>query len=304
MLGSRSLEGSARVYRARVGFPGAGASCSASCWDAARSPRSTTRRCSPTSRTGASASTSSRASSTRLNRAAGRRQLLLFLHYAMTGRYPATTDALPPYLAAPALPGQLALIDGPLTQYPRDPARQQRRRLLALEHLRVASTPAAVDAMFAEIVRTAAPGAVLCFRNFVGWTEVPVRWRGRVREDRARGESLFAGDRSLVNRRFAVCRIEEHDPRGGGTRHRGPRCDAGRHAVLRALGRGMPDGGRHHDVHRARGPTSSRSPVSKASAATSASPASRATRCGAVCRSPSAACGSSAGRRPPSTPLT
>ena len=43
----------------------------------------------------------------------------------------------------------------------------------------------AIDELFAEIVRTAAPGARLCFRNFVGWSEVPEAWRSVVVEDRA-----------------------------------------------------------------------------------------------------------------------
>src|SRR5207247_4025751 len=50
-----------------------------------------------------------------------------------------------------------------------------------------------VEQLFAEIVRTAAPGARVCFRNFVGWTEVPARWRDVVGEDRQRGATLSRG---------------------------------------------------------------------------------------------------------------
>jgi S-adenosylmethionine-diacylglycerol 3-amino-3-carboxypropyl transferase len=64
-----------------------------------------------------------------------------------------------------------------------------------------------IDALFAEVARTARRGAIVCFRNFVGWTEVPERWRRTIVEDRARGEKLFARDRALVNRRFAICRV-------------------------------------------------------------------------------------------------
>ena len=52
------------------------------------------------------------------------------------------------------------------------------------------------------------PGARFVFRNFVGWTEVPERWREVVVEDRAAGEALISGDRSAVQRRIAVCRVE------------------------------------------------------------------------------------------------
>jgi hypothetical protein len=56
-------------------------------------------------------------------------------------------------------------------------------------------------------VRTSRPNARLCFRNFVGWTEVPERWRGVVVEDRALGEEMIARDRAVVQRRIAVCRV-------------------------------------------------------------------------------------------------
>jgi S-adenosylmethionine:diacylglycerol 3-amino-3-carboxypropyl transferase len=68
-------------------------------------------------------------------------------------------------------------------------------------------SPNDVDALFAEIVRTARRNAVLCFRNFVGWTEVPARFRRLVVEDRALGDELTARDRSVVQRRFAMCRV-------------------------------------------------------------------------------------------------
>ena len=32
-----------------------------------------------------------------------------------------------------------------------------------------------------EVARTARPGARVVFRNFVGWTEVPERWRNVIR---------------------------------------------------------------------------------------------------------------------------
>jgi len=43
-------------------------------------------------------------------------------------------------------------------------------------------TPEQTDELFAEVVRTAAPGARFVFRNFVGWNEGPNgggRWWSR-----------------------------------------------------------------------------------------------------------------------------
>ena len=65
-----------------------------------------------------------------------------------------------------------------------------------------------VDALFTEISRTAAQNATRCFRNFVGWTEVPQRFRHMITEGRVRGETMMQRDRSVVQRRFACCRIE------------------------------------------------------------------------------------------------
>ena len=45
------------------------------------------------------------------------------------------------------------------------------------------------------------------FRNFVGWTEVPPRFRDVITEDRERGEKMMRRDRSVVQRRFAFCRV-------------------------------------------------------------------------------------------------
>lgn len=136
-----------------------------------------------------------------------------FLHHMITGRYPAdVADGVPPYLTSDGHTAvaegreRLTLIDGSMTDY---------LRILpdasvtgfSLSNICEWLAPNAIDELFAEIVRVAAPGAVLCFRNFVGWTEVPSRFRDVVREDRARGEELMKHDRSVVARRIAVCRI-------------------------------------------------------------------------------------------------
>jgi len=136
-----------------------------------------------------------------------------FLHHMITGRYPAAgAEGVPPYLtteghaALAERRDRLTLVDGTMTDY---------LRILpdasvtgfSLSNIGEWLAPDDVDALFAEIVRVATPGARLCFRNFVGWTEVPPRFREIIREDRALGEALTKCDRSVVARRVAVCRV-------------------------------------------------------------------------------------------------
>jgi len=136
-----------------------------------------------------------------------------FLHHLMTGRYPAEhAGGVPPYLAGDRTTednlrrGRLTLVDGSFHDYLRA-APDSSIDGYALSNICEWLTPAEIDDLFAEIVRTARPGARVVFRNFVGWTEVPERWRAQVIEDRGRGEALIAADRSLVQRRIAVCSV-------------------------------------------------------------------------------------------------
>jgi S-adenosylmethionine-diacylglycerol 3-amino-3-carboxypropyl transferase len=103
--------------------------------------------------------------------------------------------------------GQLTLVDGGYTSYLRTlPGASVEG--FALSNICEWFSPAQIDELFAEVVRTAAPGATLVFRNFVGWTEVPSRWADVVVEDRRRGEDLIRRDRSAVQRRIAICRVK------------------------------------------------------------------------------------------------
>jgi len=125
-----------------------------------------------------------------------------FLQYMLTGAY---DGAVPPYLET-AGAGQLTIVDGSYTEYLRTlPARSVDG--FAISNILEWFTPEQADELFAEVVRTAAPGAGFVFRNFVGWNEVPERWRDVVVEDRARGEEMIERDRSAVQRRIAVCRV-------------------------------------------------------------------------------------------------
>ena len=136
-----------------------------------------------------------------------------FLHQMLGGHYPAGDDAaLPPYLTAAGAAavggrlGGLTLVDGGVGTWLRgQPARSVHG--FALSNVCEWMSATEVDALFAEIARTAAPGARVAFRNFVGWTEVPERWRSTFVEDGALGDRLGRQDRSLLQRRIVCCTV-------------------------------------------------------------------------------------------------
>jgi S-adenosylmethionine-diacylglycerol 3-amino-3-carboxypropyl transferase len=136
-----------------------------------------------------------------------------FLHQMLTGSYPAAVvGGMPPYLSARGADAVVAgtssfsLVDATLTEYLRScPDRSITG--FALSNICEWLSPGEIDELFAEVARVARPGARLCFRNFVGWTDVPARWRHRIVEDTEYGDRLIARDRSLVQYRFVVCRV-------------------------------------------------------------------------------------------------
>lgn len=132
-----------------------------------------------------------------------------FLHHMLTGSYPQdVAGGMPVYLAAGATDRMagLRLVDGGYVDYLRTCADASIDGF-ALSNICEWLEPTQVDELMGEIVRTAAPDARLVFRNFVGWTDVPPRWRDVIVEDRERGERLIRQDRSMMQRRLAVCRI-------------------------------------------------------------------------------------------------
>jgi S-adenosylmethionine-diacylglycerol 3-amino-3-carboxypropyl transferase len=130
-----------------------------------------------------------------------------FLHFLVRGCYPADEPGgLPPYLVHKHRPEALSLVDGTFADYLRSQPDSSISGF-SLSNICEWLDAEQIDDLFAQIVRTAAPGARLCFRNFLGWTEVPEKWRELVRENRGYGEELMRADRSLVQRRFAVCDI-------------------------------------------------------------------------------------------------
>ncbi len=153
-----------------------------------------------------------------------------FLHQVLLGRYPSVDvpDALPPYLAQSVLPqlrsnlDGLSFVDGTFTAYLRRCAPCSIDGF-ALSNICEWMTVEAVADLFSEIVRTATPSAVVCFRNNFGHTEVPHEWRHRVVEDAARSAEMSRRDRSIVTPRFAVCRVVAERARlDPGSRRHGP----------------------------------------------------------------------------------
>ncbi len=141
-----------------------------------------------------------------------------FLHRVLAGGYPADVPGgVPPYLATDAgsaLTGvteRLTLVDGSVTDYLKRCADRSVDGF-ALSNICEWMGPAQQDELFAEVARTAKPGARVAFRNHLGWTEVPAPWAGVIVEDRPRGEALIRRDRSMVQRRIAPCRVVSVGP--------------------------------------------------------------------------------------------
>ena len=137
-----------------------------------------------------------------------------FLHHMLTGRYPAdVTGGVPGYLtengaaAVATRRERLTLVDGGMTEHLRG-CSQHSIDCFALSNICEWMSPIEIDALFVQVLRTAAPGARVVYRNFVGWTELP-RWCDRIVPDEALGDRLSHADRSVVQRRVVACTVAE-----------------------------------------------------------------------------------------------
>lgn len=136
-----------------------------------------------------------------------------FLHFMLTGRYPVSrVDGVPPHLD-PAwdrslgdIAKSLLLVDGRYEDYLAS-CDTSSVDGLALSNICEWMDDVSIDALFDEVVRVARPGATVCFRNFVGHTEVPERFRSAIVEDIELGLGAIRRDRSCVQARIAICRI-------------------------------------------------------------------------------------------------
>jgi S-adenosylmethionine-diacylglycerol 3-amino-3-carboxypropyl transferase len=137
-----------------------------------------------------------------------------FLHQMLTGSYPVDVpDGVPAYLSPAGCDAvthgrnRLTLTDGGMTEClaTRPDASVD---AFALSNICEWMDAAQIDGLFREVLRTAAPGARLVYRNFVGWTELP-EWCERIVPDETLSARLTWADRSVVQRRVVACTIAE-----------------------------------------------------------------------------------------------
>ena len=136
-----------------------------------------------------------------------------FFHHMFLGYYPYNTqDGLPPYLsdagaqAARRNAAKLQLVDGAYMDY----LRQQPARSIdafSLSNICEWMSKDEIHALFSEIVRTGTPGARICFRNFVGHTDVPADLSRHVVVDTRLSQKLTLQDRSMTQPRFITAKL-------------------------------------------------------------------------------------------------
>jgi S-adenosylmethionine:diacylglycerol 3-amino-3-carboxypropyl transferase len=136
-----------------------------------------------------------------------------FLRQMLTGSYAqGPAAALPPYLqpgGGRAVAGnleRLVLVDGSYTAWLRGRP-DASVDAFALSNIVEWIGADELEGLLEQVLRTAAPGARLVFRNFLGWTEVPAHLRHRIVEDPELSADLIADDRSGMQKRAAVCTI-------------------------------------------------------------------------------------------------
>lgn len=134
-----------------------------------------------------------------------------FLHYMIKGKYADDVPGgLPPYLEnqgaqAAGNSNGLLLVDGTFTAYLRTLDANSLDGF-SLSNIGEWHDANQLETLFGEILRTAKPGATLCFRNFVGWTDIPARYAHHFPLDPA-ADAMIAQDRSMMQSRFAFSRI-------------------------------------------------------------------------------------------------
>ena len=136
-----------------------------------------------------------------------------FLHQMLLGTYPnRVPDGVPPYLERTRHEDlrtrldHLELVDGGYGEYLAT-REQSSIDALAMSNICEWLDQAGVDRLFEQVVRVAKPGARFCFRNFVGHTEIPERFRDVIIEDCEAGRRAILRDRSCLQSRIVICRI-------------------------------------------------------------------------------------------------
>ncbi|MDQ3673269.1 MAG: BtaA family protein [Gemmatimonadota bacterium] len=138
-----------------------------------------------------------------------------FLHQMLSGTYPQDVPgALPPYLDGHRREfvrsslDRLRLVDGGYAEYLTS-CDDDSVDAFALSNICEWLGSDGIDALFEQAIRVARPGARLCFRNFVGHTSIPERFGSTVVEDKGAGEAAIRRDRSCLQSRIVICRIEK-----------------------------------------------------------------------------------------------
>lgn len=139
-----------------------------------------------------------------------------FLCHMLTGVYPAGRgSALPPYLD----PGPLnqisergveglELVDGSFQDYLWQ-CDDSSVDGIVLSNIGEWMSAGQRKLLFTSAARVVRPGGQICFRNFVGHTEVPDDLATTIVEDRAEGARAMERDRSCVQSRFAPCVVQK-----------------------------------------------------------------------------------------------
>jgi len=138
-----------------------------------------------------------------------------FLHHMLRRTYrTAIVGGVPPYLDRAALPAtrerlyNLELVDGGYAEYLAT-CDDESVDGFALSNICEWLDERQIRDLLAQVVRVARPGARLCFRNFVGHTEIPHEFRSAIREDVDAGRTAIKRDRSCLQARFVTCRVEK-----------------------------------------------------------------------------------------------
>jgi S-adenosylmethionine-diacylglycerol 3-amino-3-carboxypropyl transferase len=137
-----------------------------------------------------------------------------FLHQMLAGTYPHDVPGgVPPYLERSRREfvrsrlDRLQLVDGGYAQYLAT-CDDNTVDAFALSNIGEWLDLEGIDLLFEQVVRVARPGARVCFRNFVGHTSIPERFRSAIIDSGA-GEEAIKRDRSCLQSRIVICRVEK-----------------------------------------------------------------------------------------------
>jgi S-adenosylmethionine:diacylglycerol 3-amino-3-carboxypropyl transferase len=136
-----------------------------------------------------------------------------FLHQMLTGKYPAgAAGGVPPYLDRTRREfmrtrlDSLELVDAGYAEY-LSTCSDESVDAFALSNICEWLNAPGIDELFEQVLRVARPGARVCFRNFVGHTTIPERFRDSIVEDPSAGRAAIQRDRSCLQSRIAICRV-------------------------------------------------------------------------------------------------